>query len=51
MTNASRYDAGTAFQSVEVEIQNLFLPSEKSQYERDFEGTPSALSDTGQFEE
>ena len=51
MTNASRYDAGTVFQSVEVDAQNLFLPSEKSQYDRDFDGTPSALKDTGQFEE
>lgn len=51
MTNASRYDAGTVFQSVEVDAPNLFLPSEKSQYERDFGGMPSALNDTGQLEE
>ncbi|MFZ3232317.1 MAG: hypothetical protein WA194_02080 [Patescibacteria group bacterium] len=51
MTNASSYDAGTVFQSVEVDAPNLFLPSGKSQYERDFGGMPSALNDTGQLEE
>lgn len=50
-TNASRYVAGTDFPITDVDVQNRFLPSEKSQYERDFEGIPSALNDTGQLVE
>lgn len=50
-TNASRYVAGTDFPITDVDVQNRFLPSEKSQYERDFGGIPSTLNDTGQVVE